>query len=196
MSAPHPVYRSLVRLYPRDFRVGYGDDLVQHFNDLVSDRGAGAAWARTGVDLIVTIPRYRLERIMSEQHSATTLNVTVTLLAAAGIMSVLAGLYPGALLLVAAVVVAVAQRSTLARAIRTPDSNRRRRRLGTAAILGVVFLAAMASYMRAIGEEHVSGTSLVLHNAIGVPSMVGALVFLIAGLLTPKASDNRPGAPV
>ncbi len=24
----HPVYRSLVRLYPREFRQGYGEDLV------------------------------------------------------------------------------------------------------------------------------------------------------------------------
>ena len=133
---------------------------------------------------------------MSEQHSGTTLNLTITLLAAAGVLSVLAGLYPGVLLLLAAVVVAVAQRSTLAHAIRTPDSNRRRRRLTTAAILTVVFVGAMASYLRAVGEEHVSGTSLVLHNAIGVPSMVGAIVFLVAGLLTPKAPDNHRGAPV
>lgn len=195
MPAPHPLYRSLVRLYPREFRGRYGDDLAQHFSDLVTDRGTRKAWTRTSIDLIVTLPRYRLESIVTEQHSATTLNVAITLLAAGGVLSVLTGLYPGAVLLVVAVVVGVAQRSTLARAIRTPDSNRRRRRLGTAAILTVVFLAAMVSYMWAVSDEDVSGTSLVLHNAIGVPAMVGAIVFLIAGLLTPKAPDSGPVAP-
>jgi hypothetical protein len=183
------VYRSLVRLYPRNFRLEYADDLVQHFADLVADRGLRAAWTRTGVDLIVTVPRYRLERIMTEQHSATTINVGIALLAFGGAMGVLTGFYPGAVLFVAAIVVAVAQRGTLARAIRTPDANRRRRRLGTAAILAIVCLATAVSYMRAVGEEHVSGTSLVLHNAIGVPTMVGAIVFLIVGLLTPRAPN-------
>ena len=37
--------------------------------DLVVDRGAAAAWARSGVDLLVTLPRYRLENIMSDQLS-------------------------------------------------------------------------------------------------------------------------------
>lgn len=196
MSAPHRVYRSLVRLYPRDFRLGYGDDLVQHFADLVTDRGRRAAWTRTGIDLIVTVPRYRLECVMTEQHTATTLNVAITLLASAGVLSVLTGLYPGAVLLVVAVGVAIAQRSTLARAVRIPDSNRRRRRLGTAAILALVSVATIVSYVRAVGDEDVSGASLVIHNAIGVPAMVGAIVFLIAGLLTPKAADRGPVAPV
>ena len=31
MSGDHAIYRRLVRLYPRDFRDAYGDDLVQHF---------------------------------------------------------------------------------------------------------------------------------------------------------------------
>ncbi len=102
---------------------------MQHFADLVTDRGARAAWTRTGVDLIVTIPRYRLENIMTEQHSATILHLAITLLAAGGVLSLLTGLGPGLALLLAAVVLAVSQRSTLAHAIRTPDTNRRRRRL-------------------------------------------------------------------
>ncbi len=58
MAAPHPLYRSLVRLYPSAFRHEYGDDLVAHFADLVADRGARAARARTALDLAITIPRY------------------------------------------------------------------------------------------------------------------------------------------
>ncbi len=196
MPARHRVYRSMVHLYPRDFRDHYGDDLVQHFADLITDRGARAAWARTGVDLIVTVPRYRLESIMTEQHSATTLNVAITLLATGGVLSFLMNVFPGLVLLVAALVLAVAQRSTLARAIRTPDSNRRRRRLRVAAVLALVCVASLVSYMLDLSDDHISGVSLLVHNAIGVPAMVGAIVFLIGGLLTPRAPDNRPVTPV
>jgi hypothetical protein len=90
----------------------------------------------------------------------------------------------------------VTQRSTLARAIRTPDSNRRRHRLRVAAVLALVFVASIVSYALDLSDNHISGASLLIHNAIGVPAMVGAIVFLIAGLLTPKAPDNRPVTPV
>lgn len=192
MSSPHRLYRSLVRLYPSSFRGHYGDDLVQHFADLVTDRGAAAAWTRTGVDLIVTVPRYRLESMMNEHHSATSLNVAVTLLAAGGVMSVLTGLYPGLVLLAAALALAVAQRSTLAQAIRTPDSSRCRRRLGTAAVLTLVFLG---SYLATQSKDHWAGGEMLL-IAIGTSAMVGAIVFLIAGLLTPRTPNNQPVTPL
>lgn len=195
MSAPHRVYRSLLRLYPKSFRGHYGDDLVQQFSDLVADRGVRAAWGRTGIDLIVTVPRYRLESIMNEQHSATILYLGIALLAVGGVLSVLIGLYPGLVLLVAALLLAVAQRSTLGRAIRTPDSNRRRRRLVVAATLALVCAASLVSYGRAISDGDVSGVSLIAHNAIGVPSMVGAIVFLIAGLLTARGPHSRHATP-
>lgn len=191
MSSTHRVYRSLLRLYPRDFRAHYGDDLVRHLADLVADRGVRAAWTRTGVDLIVTVPRYRLESIMNEKHGTTTLHAAITILATLGVLSVLTGLYPGIVLLVAALVLAFAQRATLARAIRTPDSNLRRRRLGTAGALALICLASIVSYMVDLSDDEISGTSLIVHNAIGIPAMLGAIVLLIAGLLTPKAPQNN-----
>lgn len=194
MPSRHPVYRSLVRLYPREFRLGYGDDLVQHFADLVTDRGARAAWTRTGIDLIVTIPRYRLERIMTEQHSATTLNVVLTLLATGGVVGVLTGFYPGIVLFAAAAALAVAQRSTLARAIRTPDSNRRRRRLGIAAVLGVIFVSSYVAFYVLIGDSWTIRETLLA--LVGVPAMFGGIVFFIAGLLTPRTPDNHGIAPI
>jgi hypothetical protein len=45
MGEQHRLYRALLRLYPRQFRRDYGDDLVRHFGDLVTDRGTRAAWA-------------------------------------------------------------------------------------------------------------------------------------------------------
>jgi hypothetical protein len=95
---------------------------VQQFTDLVRDRGVRAAWARTCVDLIVTVPRYRLERVMNEQHSLITVNIGITLLALGGVVGWVTDLYPGMVLFVAAVALGVAQRSTLSQAIRTPDS--------------------------------------------------------------------------
>jgi hypothetical protein len=148
--------------------------------------GARVAWSRTGVDLLVTVPRYRLETMMNERTIATASAVTLTLLAASGVLSLLTGFGPGVALLVTAVVLALAQWSALARSIRTPDTNRRRRRLRTAAVLGIICAGSIVSYVNAVSDSNVSGTSLVVHNAIGVPTMIGAVVYLIIGLLTPK----------
>ncbi|MEO8693297.1 MAG: hypothetical protein ABI658_07250 [Acidimicrobiales bacterium] len=115
------MYRALTRLYPRDFRARYRDDLVQHFADLVDDHGVRVAWTRTAIDLIVTVPRYRLEVIMNERHGTVTLAVAITLLAGGGLLSVPAGIYPGIVLLPLAGVLAIGQRSALARGRLQPD---------------------------------------------------------------------------
>jgi hypothetical protein len=186
------LYRSLLRLYPREFRTDYGDDLVQHFEDLVVDRGARAAWIRTTTDLIVTVPRYRLESTMSEKTSAITLSLTIGVLTLSGVAILLAGLgrYGGLLLLAAAFAVAFSQRSALARAIRTPGSERRRRRLTIAGILAVIFALSVMSYLHDLNDDTISGLSLTAHNAIGAPSMLGAVGFLVAGLLTPRTPPH------
>lgn len=187
-------YRSLLRLYPREFRRDYGDDLVQTFADLVADCGPRKAWTRTAGDLIVTVPRYRLEHIMNERHSATALAAATLALTVGGILSVLAGFYPGGVLLLAAAGLAFSQRSRLARAIGTPSSSQRRHRLGASAGLTLVFLAAALSYMRAIDSEHISNTSLLLHTAIGMAALLGAVVFFVAGLLTAASPDSATPA--
>lgn len=48
MSKGLPVYSALTRLYPAGFLREFGSDLVQNFDDL-----------------LVTVPRYRLESVMS-----------------------------------------------------------------------------------------------------------------------------------
>lgn len=164
---------------------------MQHFDDLVVDRGHRAAWARTGVDLIVTVPLYRLESIMNEQHSLTTVNTGIALLAAVGVLGVMTGVLPGAvpsLFLVASVGLAVAQRSTLARAIRAPGSNRRRRRLLTAAVLALVFVTSYGAFVKLIGDQWTVRETVL--TAIGTLAMVGSIVYFIIGLLTPRALEN------
>ena len=184
MALPHPVYRTLVRLYPGEFRREYTADLVQQFDDLIADHGIRAAWGRTALDLAVTIPRYRLEKIMNEHQSATTITVVFGLIAAAGVASVLTGFYPGASLLLVALVLAVAQRSTIARALRAPDADRRRRRLLTAAVLAVVFVASFVAYLIVIGDAWTTRETVIA--IVGNGAMIGAIGFLAAGLLTPK----------
>ena len=193
MNAPS-FYRSLLRLYPRDFRTDYGDDLVQYFSDLVADRGTRAAWTRTTTDLIITVPRYRLETIMSEKTSTTTLYLTIGAPTLGGVASLLIGFYPGLLLLVAAFALAMAQRSALARAIRTPGSDRRRRRLVIAGILAAICGLSILSYLRDLDDASISSLSLMLHNAVGVPAMFGSIGFLVGGLATPRTPKHPSAA--
>ena len=188
MVAPHPVYRSLVRLYPSAFRQEYGDDLVAHYADLVDDRGARAARARTALDLAITIPRYHLEHLMTEQHSVTALTVVIGLFAAGGVLSLLTGAYPGMLLFAVAAVLRVAQRSTLARALRVPDSHLRRRRLQTAAVLGAIFVTSYIIYSLVIGDTWTSRETVLA--TVGTLAMFGAIGFLVAGLLTPATATR------
>lgn len=186
--ARHGVYRACIILYPRTFRRHYREDLVQHFDDLVVDRGLRGAYLRTGLDLVITVPSYRLERIMNPQRSATTLVVIISLIAGAGILSLLTGLYAGLVLLGAAAVLAVAQRCALAKAIRTPVAGLRRRRLTISAVLTVVFVVCYGVYVMVIGDTWTLRETILA--GVGTLAMIGAPLFLIAGLLTPKANPQ------
>lgn len=187
MPASHPIYRTLVRLYPREFRRDYGDDLTQHFDDLVANRGVRAAWSRTALDLAVTVPRYRLETIMNEPNTATTITIVIGLIAAAGVAGLLTGVYPSALLLVVAAVLAVTQRSAIARALRAPNPDRRRHRLQIAAVLGAICITSFVAYLLLIGDSWTTRETVLA--VIGNAAMIGAVGFLAAGLLTPKTRE-------
>ncbi|MGH9276699.1 MAG: hypothetical protein ACRD12_01105 [Acidimicrobiales bacterium] len=113
----------------------------------------------------------------------------VAVLVSGAVVSVLTGLYPGLVLFAVALGLAVGQRGKLARAIRTPDSNRRRRRFVIAAVLAIVSAASYASFVLLIGEEWTFRETLLA--AVGTPAMVGAPLFLIVALLTPKSPKHR-----
>lgn len=191
MSSHCAIYRSLLWLYPREFRREYGDDLVQNFSDLLKFNGVRVAWARTSVDLIITVPRYRLETIMSEQKSATTINIALVVLCALAALSLTTGIYPlSTVLFIVALVLAFVQRGALARAIRTPGHNRRRNRLFVSATLAVVTAASLFSYFNDLKDDEISTLSLLVHNAIGNSAMIGAIVYLLVGLFTPRESAS------
>lgn len=182
-----PLYRGLTLLYPREFRHRYRDDLIQHHADLARDRGRAAAWSRSGLDLIVTIPRYHLETAMNPHHTTNALNVIVAALGIAGLMAVVAvDSYIGAALLAAAAVLAVSQRSLLARAIRVHDSDRRRHRLKMAAFFAVVTVADVAIASADLPNDYSWGTKAVIYGAVSFAAAAATICYLIAGLLTRK----------
>lgn len=187
MAVPHPVYRTLIHLYPAKFRRHYGQDLVQHFDDLAADRGVAAAWARTGLDLTVTVPRYQLERIMTEPHTNGALDATVALLVLGGVATLTVDNGIGLVLVVLGLALGLSQRSALATSFRVPDPSLRRKRLRTAAVLGLVFAFSNVTFVLTVGDSWtITDTLLAL---VGVPAMIGAPLFLVAGLLTRRAPD-------
>lgn len=192
MTAHVRSYRAMVGLYPRGFRREFGDDLVRHFAELVSDLGPRRAWSRTLLDLIITLPIYRLEAIMTPSSSHVALNLTIAILAA-GLISIFAGisLVLGVVLLAAAAVVAITQRTKLARSLR-PANGSRARRLTFAAISGAVLAAAIVGYMMAIGDGHISGGVLVAFNLVGMIALTSTGVFLAIGLRTPRTIGPAP----
>jgi hypothetical protein len=180
------LYAVLVLLYTAEFRRAYGPDLLAFFDDLVADRGPRRAWARTGVDLLVSLPRHRLENAMSESRRATLVLLLTAGLMAGAVQGILLGVYAiGPVFVVLAAALVIAERSTLARALRTPDTGRGRRlRLGGASAL--VFAISLVAYLIAIGDGQISAATLVTVNVVGLSSLVAALVLVGAGLLTPK----------
>jgi hypothetical protein len=190
----------LTLLYPREFRHRYRDDLIQHHTDLTRDRGRVAAWSRSGLDLIVTIPRYRLETVMNSHHATGALNVIIAALAIAGLMAIVA-VYPsyiGASLLAVAAVLAVSQRSQLARAIRVRDSVRRRHRLKMAAFFAVVAVADVAIASADLANDYSWGFKAVIYGAVSFFAAGAAICYLIAGLLTrrtPHGVIPEPAMP-
>lgn len=193
MTSHLRTYRAAVRLYPKEFRREHGDDIVALFAELMADRGPRRAWSRTILDLIITLPTYRLETIMSQSRSSTVINLTVLALLASGIVA-LFDISPVAavVLLGAAGVVAITQRTNLARSLRPATGSQRRKRLTWAAISAAVFAAAVVGYLIEIGDDSISGAALIAYNLIGTTSMVTAAVLLVAGLRSPRTIEGAP----
>ena len=188
MEAPDGVrvYRSLLMLYPRDFRDRYTDDLVQTFTDLSGELGARRAWRRVTLDLVVTVPRYRLETLMSDERSSTVLTLAITVMAVAGITSVFVGLYPGVVLVPLAGVVGITQRGKLARSIDVVNGTQlRRKRLRTAAVLAASLPVIYLVSLPILGDDW--GTDAVVGIGLWVGVLIAAVCYVIAGISTPKA---------
>ena len=196
MAAGLPLYRAIVRLYPREFRQHFGDDLVLHFEDLVARDGASRAWGRTAVDLAVTLPRYRLETIMNPRRSTTALVAVILTLSLAGIVGFGVGFYPALALVVVAGVVAVAERTQLAASLRAANPTTRRHLLWTSAGLAVVCVASLVVGMIDLGgRDDWPAVRVLTYNAVFFTSIIASVVCLVAGLRTPRSSLTRTPNP-
>lgn len=180
------VYKNLLRLYPRDFRDQYGDDLLQIHTDLSAELGPRRAWRRVTLDLIVTVPRYRIETLMKEQHTSTVLTAAIVVMACVGIVSPFAGLYPGALLLPLAVLVAATQRSKLARSMDVTDCDRlRRKRLKASAMLAASLPVIYLVSLPILGDHW--GTDAKVAFGVWLAVLIAAACYFVAGISTPKS---------
>lgn len=184
-------YQLLIPLYPAAFRREFGGDMLLLVDSLVADRGILAATSRTSLDLIVTVPRYRLETVMTDSRATQVLTATIAGLLVLGFISPMAGLpwWPSPLLILAGLGLTVANRTRLAHAIRTPDSSRRSRRLRLSALSAAVFAAAVVGYGVVIWDETASTLGLLLPSFLGTAALVCSAWFLVAGLLTPRSAN-------
>jgi hypothetical protein len=188
----HPVYRALTWLYPRDFRNRYRDDLVQIHADLTREHGPARACGRTTLDLLVTVPRYRMENLMKESLSPTVLTVAIAAMALAGIASVfLTDGYADAVLLTPlAIVLAVTQRSKLAKSmVVASGSDVRRRRLTIAGRLTVSLLVIWFAGPLILGDHW--GIDAIALFGLWFVLFVAAVVYFIAGIATPRTPATQ-----
>lgn len=177
--AAHRTYRTMTLLYPKVFRAQYRDDLVQHHSDLVRERGPVGAWLRSGLDLVITVPLYRLESTMNNRYTPLALNLLIGTLGMTGAAILIVGFPIGALLLGVAVIIAFTQRSNLARSLREATPVQRRHRFVAAAVLaalaGVVLLISFNDNEWGDRGALIYSTSFLALITASVGSLVVAL---------------------
>jgi hypothetical protein len=177
--AGHRTYRALTLLYPKTFRAHYREDLVQHHGDLVRERGPAGAWLRSGFDLIITVPVYQLESIMSGRPATPALNLIVGVLGASGIAVFLLGLPVGAVLLAVAIIIGLTQRSELARGLRRATPAQRRHRFAASALLAV---SAGAVLLVAFNDEQWGDGGAVIYTVSFLALAMGSVRCLLIAL--------------
>ncbi len=167
------------------------------FEELIADRGVLAATARTAIDLIVTVPRYRLEAVMTESNTTRALTLAIPGLLGLGAVSALVGGQPlvSAVMVLVAAGLFIANQGRLSRSIRTPaspprtaDASARTHRLRLAAFSAGVCGACLIGFMIVTWDGEVSSIALLLPTTVGPIALVAALWFLVTGLLTPRAA--------
>ena len=189
-------YRRMIALYPNELRRQYGDDMEFVFNELIADRGVRVAMTRTTIDLIVTVPRYRLEAIMTNTQATRTLNVAIIGLLALGAFGATAlgtdglatWIFAGMIL--TGIGLAIANRGRLARSIRTANPSQRSHRLRLAALNAAIFAASVVAYLIVVWDGEASSPGLLIPSLLGTVALVGAVGFLLAGLLTPRTANR------
>lgn len=76
------VYAALLRLYPRDFREEYAEDMALLLRHQLRDEPTARVWARALVDLALTVPPQHLEAHMSRPVSTPAVYGTLGVVSA------------------------------------------------------------------------------------------------------------------
>jgi hypothetical protein len=159
---------------------------VQNLTDLSGELGSRRAWRRVTLDLVITVPRYRMETLMKPERSSAVLMVAIVAMAVVGIASVFVGLFPGVLLVPLAAVVAITQRSKLARSMDAVDGDRlRRKRLRIAGVLAVSLPVIYLGSLPILGDHW--GNDAVVAFALWFAVLIAAVSYFIAGITTPRS---------
>jgi hypothetical protein len=95
MTATHGgqqrLYRSLLHLYPADYRAGYTDQMVQLFGDQLRETGTARTWLRALTDLAATAASEHLRRNRTMAHSISLAPTPASRLL--GLLGVLGGAF-------------------------------------------------------------------------------------------------------
>lgn len=84
------IYRCLLRVYPRRFRVEYRDDMALVFAEQLRNEPATRVWTRSVIDLAITIPAQHLEAHMNRPPNPTV-SVVFAALSVTGVVMVVLG---------------------------------------------------------------------------------------------------------
>ena len=167
------VYRCLLRVYPRRFRVEYRDDMALLFAEQLRNEPASRVWTRTLIDLAITIPARHLEAHMNRPPNPTV----PVVFAALSVTGVVAAILGGSNLAMAGIGLAVA----VVAGVLTVASWRT-----TRAVIAV--RPASAHWWQVLlGGVGVLATTIVALNIIGeVPDgwWVPMMLTLLAGIMT------------
>ena len=174
-------YRRLLRLYPRALREAYGAEMVLLFTELRRRHGR-RAWGRVLLDLAVSVPRTRLESVMSTTLSTRTVVALVVAVAAPLSLLALTAFGPAGLPVPLGLAgLALAQRSRLARSLGAGPAPSAVRSAAVGLAVSVVALAGVTGswiyHLRTF--EGLSTAAVMLHNLIGFAALAGTLAFTV-----------------
>lgn len=162
------VYRSLLRIYPADYRRGFGDQMVQLFGDQRRDEGTARSWLRALIDLPRSATAEHLRRNRTVAHS-----MTLSPTPASRLLGLL-GVVGGAALLIAFLGISI-----------SPDLFNLR--------LALFNLGAIAVII-AVHQRHAhAGKRLALAGAIPAVAANAAYLVLIVSLVAQPSETGQGG---
>jgi hypothetical protein len=188
------MYRQAVRLYPREFREEYGDDLVDLLCEQLRDERSWRVTVRTAVDLAITIPTRHLEASMNR---AMTAYVPVVF-GALAVSSLIVGLVVGHLtvLLVCVAVAALAGGLGLAsyrRARPNPTPSAASAQWWKLLVSGGGLMAALIAVTTATGELPDHGWMAAMLT--GLTAIVLMSMGVVLGLTHLATRSSRHAVP-